>query len=544
MKENFDVLMKNIPNFDSVNYESDWRWKLLEELYANNFQHSDDKKQRIPKIIHQIWIGGTIPEKYVEWGETWKELNPGWEYRLWTDADVDSLGLLNRANYDSLLNPGPKSDVLRFHILNKFGGLYVDTDFQCLKPFEDLSYLKFYTGVGYPSKVELYPGLIGCVPGHPIMKKICQEISKVDQSVIRKKGVLAATSSGLFTEIFFENVKTKVDGVIAFPPDYFYPFPNFKGHELEDGEKYVKPCSYALHHWEVSWNKPKQKYDWVQGDKFVKIADFVYSPSIKAQDDYAKYPNTFDPEKLKDVNIVYTCIMYLARLLRILEHLPNKFIVIAHNGDQHLGDGILETCSNGKCISSEPYSIPDNVLRLYSTNVDVVHPKVDTAPLGLENDMWGSEKKEEIKSVAALKFRKVGLVYMNHGINTNREERQKVWDMFCNKPWVTAEVSRGNRKGFAEFYRGIARHKFVLNPMGNCFDNHRMWEAWYLGGIPITKRCVFTSFYEDMPMVIVDDWYQVTEEFLNAEYDRIIRMDWNKDKLRFEYWANKIKTIR
>ena len=31
---------------------------------------------------------------------------------------------------------GEKSDIFRYEILYRFGGVYVDTDFECIKPFE------------------------------------------------------------------------------------------------------------------------------------------------------------------------------------------------------------------------------------------------------------------------------------------------------------------------------------------------------------------------------------------------------------------------
>jgi hypothetical protein len=58
------------------------------------------------------------------------------------------------------------------------------------------------------------------------------------------------------------------------------------------------------------------------------------------------------------------------------------------------------------------------------------------------------------------------------------------------------------------------------------------------------RRCVFTSFYEDMPLCLIDNWEEVTEEFLNKEYERISNMDWNRDKLIFAYWRNKVKSTR
>ncbi len=549
--DHFITMIERLPGFSITNYKDDWRWQLLEKLYEENYigTNAPRKVNRIPKKIHQIWLGGKFPDKYRMWSEMWKQLHPDYEYKLWTEADVDSLNLPNRRAYNNIVNPGPKSDILRFHILNKFGGIYIDTDFECIKNFDDLSYLNFYTGVGYPSKIEIYPGLMASVPHHPILEKATKEIDKVTIEDIRSKGVLGSTSSYFFTNVFFEVIKKYQNGIVVFPPDYFYPFPNHKGYKNEDSRKYVTKCSYAVHNWEVSWNTPAEGgIDWIQGDKFVKIADYVYAPFNKASDDYAKYPNTFDPVELKPINFVYTNTMYLARLLRILPNLPAEFVVMSHNGDQHTDEGSIGTYSNGVKISEEPYTLSDNILRMYVQNVNVIHPRIDTIPLGLENSMWGKTKKElmlrVLNKMERGKLQRTKLVYMNHNTNTRLAERKGLYDKFGRRSWVTSVVPGKTVGAIEDYFENIAKHKFIMNPWGNCFDNHRMWEALYLGCIPITKRCIFTSFYDDFPICIIDDWNEVTEEFLNKEYVRIQSLEFNRDKLSFAYWKNKVRAIQ
>ncbi|CAM9490094.1 unnamed protein product [Hapterophycus canaliculatus] len=100
-----------------------------------------------------------------------------WEVRLWTDEDVDGFGLENRAAYDVARNFGQKSDILRYEILLRHGGLYVDVDFLCLGSFDSLhARYEFYAGVSNTGTFELNNGLIGCRPGHPVMRDIVDRI--------------------------------------------------------------------------------------------------------------------------------------------------------------------------------------------------------------------------------------------------------------------------------------------------------------------------------------------------------------------------------
>ncbi|CAN0375651.1 unnamed protein product, partial [Ectocarpus sp. 8 AP-2014] len=92
-------------------------------------------------------------------------------------ADIDAFGLENRGAYDAAQNFGQKSDILRYEILLRHGGLYVDVDFLCLGSFEDLhKRYEFYAGVSNTGTFELNNGLVGCRPGHPIMRDIVNRI--------------------------------------------------------------------------------------------------------------------------------------------------------------------------------------------------------------------------------------------------------------------------------------------------------------------------------------------------------------------------------
>ena len=154
----------------------------------------DDGNVGIPKIIHQIWLGSARPSssKYMAWFASWITHHPGWAIRWWHDADVVALRqrgeFRNARAFDAAENFGEKSDILRYEILLRHGGLYVDTDMECLASFERLhkgghsvgnGHLSFYTGFSNTATVELNNGIIGSVPGHSILRKLVDSISKL-----------------------------------------------------------------------------------------------------------------------------------------------------------------------------------------------------------------------------------------------------------------------------------------------------------------------------------------------------------------------------
>lgn len=97
---------------------------------------------KVPKIIHQTWKTNDLTSPFKELSETWKYYLPDWEYILWTDE-------MNRefvaehfpeflTKYDSYPHNIQRADAIRYLLLKKYGGLYVDLDFECLENIEFL----------------------------------------------------------------------------------------------------------------------------------------------------------------------------------------------------------------------------------------------------------------------------------------------------------------------------------------------------------------------------------------------------------------------
>ena len=267
--------------------------------------------------------------------------------------------------------------------------------------------------------------------------------------------------------------------------------------------------------------------DWIQGDKFIRIADYSYSPQIKAMDDYDGLPNTLDINALEDYDIIYTHAIYVKALFRHIELINKKLIIITHNSDLNI---------------DVSYNLPDNVLVWHAQNVNVLNPRIKSIPIGLENDRWFSNVHKKEKMLDKLQNHRlyINLVYMNHNIRTNPSERQVLYDMFERERWVDSQ-RLVNGADFGSYINNIYNHKFVLCPPGNGIDTHRIWECLYMGTVPIVKWCPNWVFYDDLPILVVNDWEEVTEKFLSGAWDEIQKITWNRDKLNFEYWKNKIR---
>lgn len=255
----YNDLIRDSYGFSEEHFSHNHEWEVLRCLYERNYVKSQIEGQisKIPKIVHMVWLGGELPEECQKFLESWQRFHPLWDIRLWGDKEAEEFPMTRRDMFDNCANLGQKSDVFRYEILRKYGGLYVDSDFECLKPFDDLMYLDFFTSSGYTDKVELYIGLIACVPNHPIICTMLDEMTGVNKN----NGiwdVFKTTGSWRFTECFFRHVDENTEGVVAFPPPFFYPFPNNVRSD-PNPQKYVKDFSYGLHYWNISWVTKKNK---------------------------------------------------------------------------------------------------------------------------------------------------------------------------------------------------------------------------------------------------------------------------------------------
>jgi hypothetical protein len=88
------------------------------------------------------------------------------------------------------------------------------------------------------------------------------------------------------------------------------------------------------------------------------------------------------------------------------------------------------------------------------------------------------------------------------------------------------------------------QHIFVASPRGNGLDTIRTWEALMLGCIVIIRRlpdvCDIEELYADLPVVIIDDWSDLSRDFLNQILSEYSLRTFNYAKLTTSYWIDRI----
>jgi hypothetical protein len=178
-----------------------------------------------------------MPERFEGYGESWRRHHPDWEMRLWTDANLPDLRFPDAMERGR--NPGERSDLLRYEVLVRFGGVYVDTDMECLRSIESLiEGAEAFAGAVRAGK--LGNAILGCAPGHPAFERLLEE-------AISRSGsghVSGATGPRLVTDVL-----TGSEDVTIFPPEAFYHF----HHRRSPTKDASTPGAYAIHHVDASW---------------------------------------------------------------------------------------------------------------------------------------------------------------------------------------------------------------------------------------------------------------------------------------------------
>ncbi len=236
------------------------KWRILSRRYSEWLSMGAAISPCIPKRLHQIWIGSPLPETYTIFSETWKKHHPDWDYILWDNEKILALRDFPAKNaYLRAKSYGVKSDIARYEILKQFGGVYADTDFECVASFDSLvGKSTFFAGVIFGNDPEIANGLIGAVPNHPVIEYMCESTAKIKTSTTEIMDIIHLTGPGLITKAFFSLLDELPISDIVLPSQYFYPFPNFSKHEgisQEEIRSHISTESMAIHYWDVSWSR-------------------------------------------------------------------------------------------------------------------------------------------------------------------------------------------------------------------------------------------------------------------------------------------------
>ena len=237
-------------------------YATLKHNYNDFIKRFDAHKpyNSIPKVIHQIWLGNKpIPKQFFPFMESWKKYHPDWEYILWTDKDVKNLDLITQKYFDQETHPRSRANILRFELLYKFGGLYVDLDFECLAPLKMHDYCNFYAGIlelprtvfnlqSQPDNLCRFRSanaLVGTTPEHPILHHFL--VNLIPQCR-QYHDILMRTGVKCFNRALWDMADSFDESVVLFPSNFFFSWYRIKpGVSVNSMICKIMPETMAVH---------------------------------------------------------------------------------------------------------------------------------------------------------------------------------------------------------------------------------------------------------------------------------------------------------
>ena len=234
------------------------------------------KMNEIPKIIHQIWSGidEPLPNPFRILGDTWKRDYPDWRYEFWDNERINNFILGYYPQYWDQYNNFPYNvqrwDAIRYLILDKIGGMYVDFDYESIKSMEDLlqnktccfAVEKAYSHENLLESDFFNNALMISVPEHPFMKKIIENVF-TDKMLKYKNAsklehVFYTTGPYLLVELYGNLTDGEKRDIHLIQAKYVSPFTGEEAMLVRTGtiNEELETCledAYAVHYFCSNW---------------------------------------------------------------------------------------------------------------------------------------------------------------------------------------------------------------------------------------------------------------------------------------------------
>jgi hypothetical protein len=241
-------------------------------------------------------------------------------------------------------------------------------------------------------------------------------------------------------------------------------------------------------------------------------------------------------------------------VLQILPKINNKFVLVTGDSDMCIPKEALTNSESATLINS-PY-----LLKWFAQNTQIQrHEKIIQLPIGLDyhtisndpncNYNWktdgeGRLPKDQEGILINLRqqmkpfYDRNPLIYVNFTPTNDRFGQRK--NAFDQIPNALLFINQSFTKR-TQNWNNITQYTFVLSPFGNGMDCHRTWEALCLGAIPIVKAANFQKMFEDLPVLIVNDWFEITRELLDKTIEDFKSREFKYEKLTLQCWVKLIK---
>lgn len=243
----------------------------------------------IPKIIHYCWVGNAPKPKSVLYCiESWKKFCPDYEIREWNESNYDFTKNKYMKQAYEAKKWGFVPDYARLDIIYEYGGIYLDTDVEIIRSFDELLDQEAFMGFEETGEKTYYVNCgqgFGAVPHHEIIKKARDLYEHI--SFYKEDGTLNMLASPHYTTqtlkeygLLQENKDQNLRSMKIYASDVLCP-KNFRTGKIHESNRTV-----SIHHFTASWLDEKIKKEIKRRQKLERVMGkggtnkFLYIESV------------------------------------------------------------------------------------------------------------------------------------------------------------------------------------------------------------------------------------------------------------------------
>lgn len=291
------------------------------------------------------------------------------------------------------------------------------------------------------------------------------------------------------------------------------------------------------------------KRELLSGERFQTLADvsimsrgtYVFQKRVER---YAREVVIFEKDigELDDATVAR---LRAARTLFVYTHDVDAFtqrlwprlgttghVLITHNSDLEVGH------SHAAWLDGDGAGLA----RWFAQNVTVAHPRLEPLPIGISNTMWPHGALAPLARAMRRQVRRPRPqpIFVQFSTSTHPSRGAALNALRGNFPEASSDGAPV--LPWRDYLDLLASHRFCACPRGNGLDTHRFWESQYLGVVPVVERTILAEHWsaQGLPVVIVDDWNEVTPQRLQDEEERLAAQTHDDRALRLSHYDSMI----
>lgn len=231
---------------------------------------------------------------------------------------------------------------------------------------------------------------------------------------------------------------------------------------------------------------------------------------------------------------------------RMIHAIQHSFTLVTGDSDTPINNNLIQNEAIKK-ILDHPH-----LVNWYAQNMVADHPKLHQMPIGMDyHTMWERPGTWGLAQQSPFAQERV----LMNTLAQAPDFSDRFFAGYCN--WHFA-IDRGDRQECLEkidkaislieknhlprisSWQRQAECMFVISPEGAGIDCHRTWEAILLGCVPVVKKSKFSSLFNRLPVVILNDWSEFNSTHMIQQVDRLKNEKFNFNPMFLRYWEEKI----